>query len=285
MTAQMEDRDLRTVIKLINEERTYETNLVKKSRYKLLYTIQKMADERDIDITIPYFWYQFGTVSPLPSVGPDLELPDQSEAFKEELRFLVREALDLYYDDKLEGITDVMYRDAPYDVQREFRELDKKVRTHHNDYNDFYKVEPSRDSIIDSVYAVHDTFPTVKFREQEQDLSKWYTMFTREVDKTDFDPDKLMRINLTFWRIFALRVAENHKHAMTKEEVKRELEITSFEAARDSTRKNLRRIESRTLSNKFEGEDRPEQGSIESKAADAMVEPILAQELDVPFTD
>jgi hypothetical protein len=281
----MRERDLRTVIKLINEERTYETDLVKKSRYKLLYTIQKLADERDIDISIPYFWYQFGTVSPLPTVGPEPELPDQAKDLKEELRPLVSEALELYYDDRLEGITDIMYRDAPYDVQREFRELDKKVRTHHEDYNDFYEVEPSRESIIDSVYAVHDTFPTVKFREQEQDLSKWYTMFTREVDKTDFDPDKLMKINLTFWRIFALRVAENHRHEMTKQEVKRELEISSFEAARESTRKNLRRMESRTLTEKFEGENRPEPGSVESKAADAMVEPILAQELGVSFSD
>ena len=281
----MRERDLRTVIKLINEERTYETDLVKKSRYKLLYTIKKLADERDIDISIPYFWYQFGTVSPLPSVGPEPELPDQAKDFKEELRHLVSEALELYYDDRLEGITDIMYRDAPYDVQREFRELDKKVRTHHEDYNDFYEVEPSRESIIDSVYAVQDTFPTVKFCEQEQDLSKWYTMFTREVDKTDFDPDKLMKINLTFWRIFALRVAENHRHEMTKQEVKRELEISSFEVARESTRKNVRRMESRILTEKFEGDNRPEPGSVESKAADAMVEPILAQELGVSFSD
>lgn len=281
----MKERDLRTVIKLINEERTYETNLVKKSRYKLLYTIQKMADQRNIDIMIPYFWYQFGTVSPLPTVGPEPEIPDQTESLKEELRPLVREALEQYYDDKLEGITDIMYRDAPYDVQREFRELDKKVRTLHDDYNDFYEVEPSRDSIIDSVYSVHDTFPTVKFREQEQDLSKWYTMFTREVDKTDFDPDKLMQINLAFWRTFALRVAENHRHEMTKQEVKRELGISSFEEARESTRKNLRRIESRTLAEKFEGENIPEPGSIESKAADAMVEPILVQELGISFSD
>jgi hypothetical protein len=281
----MEERDLRTAIKLINEERPYETDLVKKSRYKLLYTIQKLADKRNIDITIPYFWYQFGTVSPLPSVVPESDLPDQSETLKEELRPLVREALDLYYDDKLEGITDIMYRDAPYDVQREFRELDKKVRTHHEEYNDFYEVEPSRDSIIDSVYAVYDTFPTVKFREQEQDLSKWYTMFTREVDKTTFDPDRLMKINLTFWRIFSLQVAENHRHEMTKEEVRKELGESSFPTARESTRKKLRQMESRTLGEKFEKENRPEPGSIKSKAADAMVEPILVQELGVSFSE
>ena len=281
----MKERDLRTVIHLIHQERTYETKLVDKSLYKLLYTVQKSADEKDVSITIPYFWYQFGTVSPLPTVGPELDLPNQSESLKEELRPLVREALELYYDDKLEGITDIMYQDAPYDVQREFRELDKKVRTLHEDYNDFYEVEPSRDSIIDSVYAVHDTFPTVKFREQEQDLSKWYTMFTREVDKTSFDPDKLMQINLTFWRTFALRVAENHRYEMTKQEVKEEIGITSFEAARESTRKKLRRIESQTLSEKFGSKDRPQPGSIESKAADAMMEPILAQELGLSFSD
>ncbi|WIV67340.1 hypothetical protein [Natrialbaceae archaeon AArc-T1-2] len=281
----MKDRDLRTVIHLIHQERTYETKLVDKSLYKLLYTVQKSANEKDVDITIPYFWYQFGTVSPLPTVGPELDLPDQSESLKEELRPLIKEALGLYYDDKLEGITDIMYQDAPYDVQREFRELDKKVRTLHDDYNDFYEVEPSRDSIIDTVYAVHDTFPTVKFREQEQDLSKWYTMFTREVDKTNYDPDKLMKINLTFWRTFALRVAENHRHEMTKQEVKKEIGITSFEAARESTRKKLRGIESRTLAEKFEGEDRPQPASIESKAADAMMEPILVQELGLSFSD
>jgi hypothetical protein len=110
-------------------------------------------------------------------------------------------------------------------------------------------------------------------------------MFTREVDKTSFDPDKLMQINLTFWRTFALRVAENHRHDMTKQEVKNEIGITSFEEACESTRKKLREIVSRTLAEKFEGEDRPQPGSIESKAADAMMEPILVQELGLSFSD
>jgi len=37
-----------------------------------------------------------------------------------------------------------MYDDAPYQVQRDFRELDKKIRTLHTEYHDFFEVDPKR---------------------------------------------------------------------------------------------------------------------------------------------
>lgn len=282
----MEEPELRAVLQLINEERTYERPLAKKSLHKLVYTVQQAADENGLDLSLPYFWYQFGTLSPVtPTTSEHSRISAESTVLRDNLRPIINDVLDQYYSTGIEGVTDAMYRNAPYDVQREFRELDKKIRTLHDDYNDFYEVEPSRDSILDSVFGVYDTFPSVKFPERDQDLSKWYTMFVRELDKPDFDPDRLMQINLLFWRAFALHLAEDHRHRMTKQEVKEELGIRSFEAARESASRNLLQLENETLDELFADTSHPVDGETRSRAADAAVEPLIADELGVSFSD
>jgi len=57
-----------------------------------------------------------------------------------------------------------MYDDAPYQVQRVFRELDKKIRTLHTEYHDFFEVDPSRESVLSSVHETFDHFQTTDFR-------------------------------------------------------------------------------------------------------------------------
>lgn len=259
-------RDLSTAVDLIKQEHKYERSLPNKAVHKFLYFIDKKANNSDLNISIPYFWYQFGTLSPLEQSGPPPG--DQRVHLEDQLRPIVNDVLDKYYATSLEDLTDRMYEDAPYEVQRNWRVLDKKIRTLHPDYNDFYEVEPSRNSIKESIYEIYDSFPSVRYL-KDSDATKWYSLMTRELYQDELDADRLMVVNLTFWRIVALWLAENHRHHLSKRNVKAILSIESFDEAREDGRSRLWEIEGEALDEKFAGEDM--QDTPRAKAADAVV--------------
>lgn len=259
-------RGLSTAVDLIKQEHKYEESLPDKAVHKFLYFIDKKVNNSGLDISIPYFWYQFGTLSPVEQPGPPLG--DQRDHLEDQLRPIVNDVLDEYYATSLEELTDRMYEDAPYEVQRDWRVLDKKIRTLHPEYHNFYEVEPSRNSIKESIYDVYDSFPSVRYLE-DSDITKWYSLMTRELYQDELDIDRLMVVNLTFWRIIALWLAEHHRHHLSKRNVKAILSIESFDEAREGGRSRLWEIESEALDEKFaevEMQDRPR-----AKAADAVV--------------
>jgi DNA-binding protein Fis len=282
----MKQRGLRAALNLINEERTYGRTLPDKSIHKLLYAVEKRARGEDISLTIPYYWYLWGTVSPLPSgTQPQPSKTEPTSDLEDSLRPIVSEVLEYYYENGLEGLTDYMYEDAPYDVQRSFRSLDKKVRTHHDDYHDFYDVEPSRESIEESVYNVFESFPSVKFPNHERDVTKWYALFTSELNEPKFDTDRLMQINLIFWRIVSLSLAERHYHGMDEDDVCEDLGITNFDHAREETRDSLTELEDEILDQKYDSEKGHDTSDVEEKVLDALAEPVLTQKLQMSFSD
>jgi len=153
---------LGTTLRLLNRERGAADTLPKKSLHKLLYRIDVKSAEQDLDIEIPYYWYLFGTVSPAtPSTVPSASINEPG--VEDCLRTVVSEALSEYYEHGLEWLTDRMYDDAPYQVQRDFRELDKKIRTLHTEYHDFFEVDPSRESVLSSVHETFESFPNDRF--------------------------------------------------------------------------------------------------------------------------
>lgn len=274
----MPNRALDRVIRLLHEEHKYDT-LPSKAVNKLLYLVHKEATTRGLDVTVPYFWYQFGVVTmdagsgsptesgPRPARAPTAEHEPRG-GDEESLRGVVRDVLDDYYDTSLEEITDRTYTDAPYDVQQEWRALDKKLRTHHEDYNDFFEVDPSHRDMQRSVDTVYDTFPVQQFPEHESDLLDWYSIMMRELRGPELDIDRLMEANLAFWRVFSLTVAENHRHAMTKDDVARVLGIPSFETARENSRADLRAVEAEALDEKFADDQSTD--ATATRAADAL---------------
>lgn len=263
-------RDLSTAIDLIKQEHKYEQALPDKAVHKFLYFIDKKANNSDLNIAIPYFWYQFGTLSPIKQSGPPLG--DHRAHLEKQLRPIVNDVLNEYYATTLEDLTDRLYKDAPYEVQRDWRVLDKKTRTLHPDYNDFYEVEPSRNSIKKSIYDIYDSFPSVRYL-KDSDVTKWYSLMTRELYQDEIDTDRLMVVNLTFWRIVALWLAEHHRHHLTKQNVKAILSIKSFDEAREEGRSRLWEIEGEALNEKFASEDM--QDAARAKAADAVVRSML----------
>ena len=166
-----------------------------------------------------------------------------------------------------------MYDDAPYQVQRDFRELDKKIRTLHTEYHDFFEVDPSRESVLRSVHDTFESFPNDRFPEYDRPLIKWYNAVTRELHSHSPDPSRLMTVNVTFWRIFALELAQRHAQGMSPEEVRGNLGITSFEDARSSAIQKLDEFEEEDLDAKFSG--LATELESERSAADELVAPIL----------
>lgn len=263
-------RDLSTAVDLIKQEHKYEKFPPDKAVHKFLYFIDKKGNNSGLDVSIPYFWYQFGTLSPVEQSRPPPG--DQRNRLEDELRPIVTEVLDEYYATSLEELTDRMYEDAPYEVQRDWRVLDKKIRTLHPDYIDFYEVEPSRNSIKESIYDVYDSFPSVRYL-KDSDVTKWYSLMTRELYQDELDVDRLMVVNLTFWRIIALWLAEHHRHHLSKRNVKAILSIESFDKSREKGRSRLWEIEGEALDEKFGGADM--QDTPRAKAADAVVRSML----------
>lgn len=271
--------------RLLREEHKYEEGtLPRKAIHKLLYLVDSEAKSEEIEIDIPYFWFQFGVVTPAESDGwnsgsnqPSPRKESVQQGLTPDLRPVVKRVLNRYYSSSLEEITDETYQNAPYDVQRSWRQLDKKLRTLHSEHPDFYKVEPSRDSVEDSIYDVYDAFPTARYPELESDLTKWYSMITRELNRPEMDSEEMMEINVLFWRIVSLEIAEEHRHKMSKEEIEEILDIESFDTERESCREKLRRLETETLDDKFGDDD--EFDTPETRAADALAEGTVAEYL------
>lgn len=246
----MQQEDLDAILRGINRNRGGSDPLPRKALHKLIYRIQKKANKQGLDITVPYYWFMFGTVSPAsPSTVPRSRIPRSGT--NQLLSEITSEVLAEYYAHDLEWLTDEMYKDAPYEVQREFRELDKQIRTRHSGYTDFYEVEPSTDSIVESTLRVYDQFPTDVFPRWEKALVKWYNALTRELHSHSPDSEQLMKVNLCFWRIISLEIAQKHSNSMTCQEIRGDLGIKSFEDEQQETLENLLRIERQDLNSKF----------------------------------
>lgn len=269
----MNQEDLGVILRVINKESGGSDPLTKKALHKLVYRIQKKAHEQGIDVTVPYFWYMFGTVSPVsPSTIP--EGRTLQGRTNQQLCEITSKVLAEYHTHDLEWLTDQMYEDAPYEVQREFRELDKQVRTKHTDYTNFYDVEPSTDSIAESTFQVYDYFPTDVFPEWERAVVKWYNALTRELHHHSPDPVQLMRVNLCFWRIISLEIAQKHSNGMTRQEIRGNLGIKSFEDEQQETLYDLLKIERQDLNSKF-GDTSPSPALAE--ASDNLMAPHLRE--------
>lgn len=178
--------------------------------------------------------------------------------------------LDRYYDSSLKEITDLTYKDAPYEVFRHWRELDKQISSLEDNYNPFFDNTPIREEVEDKVERVYDSFPVTEFPQHEADVSTWYFAMVRELDMGIQDVQRLHKVNTVFWGIFTLSVAQKHRYNMTEEEVLQALGIESIEEELDIRRSELRELEQKGLNDRFEESDNELTG-----VTDAMIEPIL----------
>lgn len=264
--------DLTRLISRIRSKHKYDDPLPEKAVHKLLFFADKEARKRDIPLSVPYFWYRYGTLSPLPSPATEPTNKPRGGITDDDLDLLASTVLDQYYGTSLEELTDLMYEFTPYQVQQDWRVLDKKLRTHHSEYHNFYEVNPSRESIRESSKAVYENFPVEQHPRYEGDLTRWYSAITRELYNDEMSVERMMEVNTAFWGTFSITLARNHRHEIDLEGVKRVLSVDSLEAAHKQRRQLIRKYDSEGVTDKFAGYT---PNDVEERAVEALAGTVI----------
>lgn len=230
------------VTALLLDERDYDRPLREKEFHKLLYFVKQELEERGIDADIPYYWYLYGTVTPTSDTqvsiseaddgGSQVDCPvnpnsvDASAETVDAARDVVKDVLLRYYEmGGLQPLTDRMYEDAPYQVQREFRELDKQLRTAAEDHPDIIDEGYNRDAIRSTLSRIMTSFPTEEFGHLESDLYLWYNVMSTELDQPDefYSVNEMLSLSGAFWTIFMVEVAQKKYSDIAFEKVREEI--------------------------------------------------------------
>jgi hypothetical protein len=98
-------------------------------------------------------------------------------------------------------------------------------------------------------------------------------VLTRELYAPEFDVNRLMMANLAFWRAVSLSIAEVHHHELTLDEIKRSLDIDSFDSERNDCWTTLREIERDAIEEQFSGNRSTV--TVDDAVCDAIVKPVI----------
>lgn len=246
------------VTALLMDEREYSNPLRPKTFYKLLYFADKELKDVGLHTNIQHFWYKFGTMtktggSPINVdwsaddrevrcgiSASQINLPEEDET---KARLAVSRALNRLYELNTEGLTDVMYEDAPYDVQRHYRRLDKQLSDAIGDKPDYPDVDSSREAVLNTVFDIVDSFPGNVYPWLEEDLDLWYSVVIAELDAEEYRPQKALKVSELFWTIFCIDLAQRENTGLTPEEIAEELDTQDLEGRQEDIRKELELIE------------------------------------------
>ena len=246
------------VTALLLDERFYSNPLRPKTFYKLLYFADKELNDVGLDTGIQHFWYKFGTMAKTGGSPVTVDWSDDSREVRCSLsasqvslpreeetkaRLALSRALNRLYEQNTEGLTDDMYEDAPYDVQRHYRRLDKQLSDAIDDKPDYHEVDSSREAVINTVFDIIDTFPVDDYPWLEQDLDLWYSVVSAELDAEEYRPQKALKVSELFWTIFCIDLAQRENTGLTPEEIAEELDTQDLEGRQEDIRKELELIE------------------------------------------
>lgn len=271
------------VVALLFDEHRYDSPLSRKAVHKLLYFVKDELDSERVTTDIPTFWYMYGTMTSTVNTGVHTggepnEDPvtcdvaaadiDRPEGTIRRGRQAASRALERYYDLGLEGLTDQMYDDAPYEIQRHYRRLDKQLSTADSaqmtlsfDQN----AGPTRETLYDFI----EDFPTDSFPDYEDDLHIWYRLMSAELDSSKYNPKEAKKYSKVFWRLFCLELAVRENDGLTRMQIERELNLDSIDEAKRQLRSQLRSWER----DKAETNARDDRTS--RRAADALILPFI----------
>jgi hypothetical protein len=242
------------VTALLLDEHRYETPLTRKALHKLLYFVKDELESERIAVDIPTFWYMYGTMAATADtdlhtggepddgrVRCDIAVDDieRPEGTIRRGRRAASRALKRYYNLDLEGLTDRMYDDAPYEVQRHYRRLDKQLET--ADSNQMTLTgDRNAGATREAMYDIIESFPSESFPDYEDDLHIWYRMMSAELDSDKYDPKQAKKYSKVFWRLFCLELAVRENDGLTREQIEKELNLTSLDDAKNHLGTQLR---------------------------------------------
>jgi hypothetical protein len=267
------------VVALLLDEHKYDSPLSRKAVHKLLYSVKDELDSERIATDIPIFWYMYGTMTATANTGvhtggepnddpvtcdiaaADIDRPEETVRRG---RQAASRALERYYDLRLEGLTDRIYDDAPYEIQRRYRRLDKQLETADSTQMTL-SFDRNAGPIRESLYDIIEHFPTDSFPNYENDLHIWYRLMSAELDSSGYDPKEAKKYSKAFWRLFCLELAVCENDGLTREQIEHELNFGSL----DDTKRQLRSLLRRWEREKAEANARGDKTS--RGAADALV--------------
>lgn len=253
MTDQLSLEEI-TAILLNEHQSTYSGSIPPKTLNKILYFAAEELDDENVTADIPYFWYMYGTEVKTANTGvhtistgdgqrircdTGIEDIQASHATIRKARKAVSRSLDKYYSKDLEGITDEMYDEAPYDVQRTYRELDTQIGVAADSGQATLFGDNNRKQIRRNLLQFVQDFPTDDFPAYEDDLMIWYRVMRAELNDEDFDADEVDRLATKFWRLFCLELACCENNGVSSEEIEVERNIADIESEKQEMRASL----------------------------------------------
>ena len=279
-----------TAILLNEHNQEYADSIPPKALYKILYFVHQQLEKKHIDAEIPYYWYMYGTklkttgtgisVKQTPNgqrVSVDIGVSEiEADSYTiSQVRDVTSEELKRYYKKKLKGITNDMYRETPYEIQRVYRELDQQLGVSTNQEQASLFMDNNRTAIKQSLVRFAQSFPSESFPEQEKTMWLWYGLMSSELLDENFDSNDLQRLAKKFWRYFCLELALRENNDITKEEIEADRNI-------DDIHQEQQRIETELLHRERQTAREFSRTTKASKrAAEAFVLPSLEIEVEV----
>jgi hypothetical protein len=251
-----EQLDLEEVTAILLEEHHshYENSIPPKALHKILYFAAKEFEREHVEVQLPLYWYIYGAVVRTTGTGVSIiEKPvgqriacetrvadiTAGERTIQCVRRALARSLHKYYDLGLEGMTDEMYREAPYAVQRVYRKLDKQLGVAADDQQTTLFGHRNVERTRETVYEFVETFPVDAFAEYENDLHIWYRLVSAELDSEEYDPDRVQRVSELFWRLFCIELACRENNRVSRSAIASELNVQSVEALKQELRGEL----------------------------------------------
>jgi uncharacterized phage-associated protein len=283
MTEQLSLEEI-TALLLDEHQKAYSNSIPPKALHKVLYFAEQEFEREHLDVELPIFWYIYGAVVKTSNSGVrvtstehgqrvacDTDISDitASDVTIRKARRALSRSLDQYYDLGLDSLTDKMYREAPYDIQRTYRRLDKQLEVATDDEQTTLfgrkNEEPTRETLCEFV----EHFPLTEFPEYEDDLYIWYRLMSAEIDSDDYNPSRAQRLAKMFWRLFCLELACRNNHGLSREEIAEEVNADSISDAKSQLRSKFLALErEKARANASDSEEA-------LKAAEAFVVPFL----------
>ncbi|AWB28474.1 hypothetical protein [Halococcoides cellulosivorans] len=279
--------DLDDVAALLFDERRYNGDIRPKAFHKILYFAKEELDRECVDETIDTYWYMWGAV--VATSDSSLEIREGTDGQRvicetevsdidaprttiRRARRAISSTLDRYYDRGIEGLTDEMYDEAPYDVQRHFRELDKQLDAAGDSKQLTITLDRNEKRTRETLHRFVQSFPIDDFPQYEDDLHIWYRLMSAELDSEDYDPQTAEMLAKSFWRLYCLELACRADN-LSRSEIAEERGVGSVESAKEEIRERLRRRE-REKARRNSKDTR-----VAKEAADAFVVPFIDNDL------
>ena len=251
-----EQLDLEEVTALLLEEHRshYENSIPPKALHKVLYFAEKEFEREHVEAEIPLYWYIYGAV--VRTAGTRVSIIEKpvgqriacethvadiaaDERTIQCARRALAWSLEKYYELGLEGLTDEMYREAPYAVQRVYRKLDKQLEVAADDQQTTLFGHRNVERTRETIYEFVENFPVEAFPEYEDDLHIWYRLVSAELDSKEYEPERVQRLSEQFWRLFCVELACRENNGISRSTIASELNVPSVEALKRELRDEL----------------------------------------------